>query len=221
MKRYLMTVALLTVVCALAAGLCYDRLPERTAIHFNLDGEADGFASRARSVQHIVGVVPALSLLFLVVIAVTLPLERRFGRGEAHVERNMPHLYNVGIATTVLWALLSFMMLQSALTGVGPSMQTLFIALGGMQVLFGLMAGKLRSNHFFGIRTPWTLRSEAVWHRTHRMGGWALVAGGVLTMMAVVVLPTPLGSRACLAIMLASPLLPCVYSFVIRERPPA
>ncbi|WP_243123893.1 SdpI family protein [Thermaerobacter sp. FW80] len=30
--------------------------------------------------------------------------------------------------------------------------------------------GQVRPNFFFGIRTPWTLSSEAVWRKTHRAG---------------------------------------------------
>ena len=53
----------------------------------------------------------------------------------------------------------------------------------GMSVLFiflGNYMGKLRRNFWMGIRTPWTLTSDVVWERTHRVGGWLFVAIGLL-----------------------------------------
>ncbi len=53
------------------------------------------------------------------------------------------------------------------------SMAVLFIFLGNYM-------GKLRRNFWMGIRTPWTIASDVVWERTHRLGGWLMVAVGLL-----------------------------------------
>lgn len=50
----------------------------------------------------------------------------------------------------------------------------LFTALGNMMP-------KFRPNWFCGIRTPWTVSSESVWQRTHRLGGRLFFATGLLT----------------------------------------
>ena len=42
----------------------------------------------------------------------------------------------------------------------------------------------LPSMYLVGIRTPWTLASEEVWIRTHRLGGKLMVAGGLLIIVA-------------------------------------
>jgi len=43
----------------------------------------------------------------------------------------------------------------------------------------GNYMGKIRKNFFIGIRTPWTLASDEVWAKTHRLGGWCMVAAGL------------------------------------------
>jgi uncharacterized membrane protein len=49
----------------------------------------------------------------------------------------------------------------------------------------GNVLGKLRSNFFVGIRTPWTLSSEHVWDQTHRWAGRLFVgAAAVLAVLA-------------------------------------
>lgn len=50
-------------------------------------------------------------------------------------------------------------------------------------VLLGVLGNAmpaLRPNWFFGIRTPWTLRDDRVWDRTHRVAGHALVGASIL-----------------------------------------
>jgi hypothetical protein len=42
-------------------------------------------------------------------------------------------------------------------------------------------------NGLFGIRMPWTLRSDEVWRRTHALGGRLFVALGVATLAGALV----------------------------------
>src|ERR1043166_6580261 len=60
---------------------------------------------------------------------------------------------------------------------------TIFYALGyhfnlSMLIMYGVLClflilgnymGNIRPNFFMGIRTPWTLSSETVWMKTHRL----------------------------------------------------
>lgn len=53
-----------------------------------------------------------------------------------------------------------------------PELITLFIAICG-NLLYNA-----RPNRYMGIRTPWTLRNEEVWRKTHHVGGvWCFAAG--------------------------------------------
>lgn len=53
-----------------------------------------------------------------------------------------------------------------------PELVLLFIAICG-NLLYNA-----RPNLYMGIRTPWTLRNEEVWRRTHHVGGiWCFAAG--------------------------------------------
>lgn len=70
-----------------------------------------------------------------------------------------------------------------------------------------------RSNWFMGIRTPWTLSSDAVWRKTHRLGGYLMVGVGLLLIAAG--LP---GSAAWLAVAIGGAMAMAVvvvlYSFL-------
>jgi len=54
------------------------------------------------------------------------------------------------------------------------------VPVGLLFIFLGNLLPKVPKNYFIGIRTPWTLSSEDIWQRTHRLGGWCFVISGVL-----------------------------------------
>ena len=44
-------------------------------------------------------------------------------------------------------------------------------ALGILFYFVGIVTEKAKRNWFIGIRTPWTLSSDIVWNKTHKIGG--------------------------------------------------
>lgn len=88
-------------------------------------------------------------------------------------------------------------------------------AVGGLFVVLGNYMGKFRKNFFVGIRTPWTLASDAVWERTHRLGGRLFVLAG-LAGIAVGLARAPTLWLVWIAATAA--LIPCVYSWIVYRR---
>ena len=73
---------------------------------------------------------------------------------------------------------------------------------------------RARPNWWFGIRTPWTLSNDRVWERTHRVGGYLLVAVGIVT--ALVALDPTKTSRSIALVLLGATtsLASVIYSYV-------
>ncbi|MFA7169753.1 MAG: SdpI family protein [Candidatus Paceibacterota bacterium] len=58
------------------------------------------------------------------------------------------------------------------------------VMMPALAILFyymGILVGQAERNFFIGIRTPWTLSSDTVWKKTHRLGGKLFKAVAVLT----------------------------------------
>jgi uncharacterized membrane protein len=56
----------------------------------------------------------------------------------------------------------------------------------GLALLFGyvgLLLPRTKRNWFVGIRTPWTLSSDAVWDKTHRLGGTLFVIAAIIMLI--------------------------------------
>jgi len=68
--------------------------------------------------------------------------------------------------------------------GISPN-AILPIGFGLLFFYTGILCGNAKRNWFIGIRTPWTLSSEIVWERTHRIGGKLFKAAGVTAFFGV------------------------------------
>ena len=77
-------------------------------------------------------------------------------------------------------------------------------------MVIGNFLGKVRKNFFLGIRTPWTLASDEVWAKTHRLGGWCFVLAGAIMIVMAFVGP---GMSWLIYLIVAIALAPVVYSY--------
>ncbi|MDX1444523.1 MAG: SdpI family protein, partial [Gammaproteobacteria bacterium] len=100
--------------------------------------------------------------------------------------------------------------------GINVDMTMLvLLGMGGLFIVLGNFLGKTRKNFFIGIRTPWTLASDEVWIRTHRLAGWLFVAVGILFIGAA-----PFGASHVVIISGAviAALVPTFYSLWLYKR---
>lgn len=85
--------------------------------------------------------------------------------------------------------------------------------MGMLFIAIGTLIGKARRNYFVGIRTPWTLSSDSVWAKTHRLGKWTFIAAGAISIFS-----TPLGEFGFwvfLGTILLAAFVPVVYSYLL------
>jgi uncharacterized membrane protein len=204
-----LTVATMLAAGVAAAGATPDGM--QLPIHWDLAGEPDQFADKWVALLLPSGAIAAVSLLFWL-----LPIlePRRLG-----LERSQG-LYLWGwISVLLVGAVLQLAVISEALGWGIPVNHLITGAVGAMLVVIGNQLGKSRSMYLIGFRTPWTLASEEVWIRTHRLAGKLMVLGG-LAMIVAALLPLPSGLLATivLAVIVVSAGVPFLYSFVIWRR---
>lgn len=156
---------------ALSAAF-YSRLPDLVPTHWSGSGVADGFTPKPWG--PFVGplLMAGVYALFLA-IPVVSPRNYRIG----------PFARVYGILQCSLVGFLFVVNALVLLAGTGARVdigRALTIAAGVLFTILGNFMGKVTRNFFVGIRTPWTLASEEVWFRTHRLGGKLLVLGGIV-----------------------------------------
>ena len=206
------------VVTALALGasvyvsvFLYDRLPEQVPIHWNAAGEADGFVAK----EHSFLTFYLIPLAMLGVAGLTLLLP---WLSPKHFEIDRfrgTYGYIMFLVTALLGYLHLAVLLGSAW---GSPLDVTRLVLGGIFLflaLLGNVLGKVRRNFYVGVRTPWTLASDAVWEATHRLAAWLMVAGGLLGFVALL-LGVPFWW--CFILLMVFVLIPVPYSLILYKR---
>jgi uncharacterized membrane protein len=100
-------------------------------------------------------------------------------------------------------------------TGAGAIGPTLLgVVACAFQLLVGNWLPRVRPNFFVGIRTPWTISSDVVWRRTHRVAGRLLFASGLGSALALAVLPAGWSFPVVLLLATAALLAPVGLSYL-------
>jgi len=193
----------------------YSRLPERFAVHWDIHGEPNRYGSRVEGAFLLPGLMIALYLIMQ-----WYPSRDPRSSNIAKFRRAYD---SVVTATIAFLGVVHVLVLGQALGWRVDITTVLFVCGGAMLVLLGNLLPLARSNFIFGIRTPWTLSSEHVWARAQRVGGYAMVAAGLLTMGSAF-LARPAGAVVALASLILAGVIPVVYSYLLwsgnRPGPP-
>lgn len=209
------SLGLLLLALLLSAAL-YGRLPELVATHFNLAGEPDRWSDRLTAAA----AIPAfMALLWLMLWG--LP---KISPQGWRVEPFADVWHRCQLLVLAFMLSIHVGLLGHALVWWGADFQRLvMIGVGLLFVTLGNYLGKTTRNFFLGIRTPWTLASDEVWRRTHRLGGWIMVGAGVALVIMGFTGAHPLALGVVIGI---AALVPVVYSFFVYRavegfKPPA
>lgn len=209
MSRRWIGPVLIVLMVAFAAAV-YGRLPEQVPTHFDLAGRPNGWTPR----------IPGAFLMPLLAAGVYLLLIalRRIDPRSGNYRRFEETWWVFLNGMALLMAALHVLSLGYAIGWPIAMDRAVTVTLGLLFVGLGNYMPRLKSNWWMGIRTPWTLESEKVWRETHRVGGWAFVAAGLVVVIAGLLLePGPRAWAAGIALGTAI-LVPLVYSYVAYRR---
>jgi uncharacterized membrane protein len=162
----------------------YYNYPEKVAAHWNFAGQVDRYSGKFEGAFAIPIMLVVMYVIFLV-LPLLDPKKERYAEFEKYYRffrsAILGTLFGVYIAT--------------GLFNLGYPIEIRKIVpfcIGALFIVIGKFMGKIKSNWFIGIRTPWTMSSENVWNKTHRVGGWLFVFYGLI-MMVMPYLPETIG----------------------------
>lgn len=154
----------------------YPLLPDLVVSHWNFAGQADGWSSREFHVLLFPGILFAMYIMFSLMPKFDPHAERYSEFAEAYLMmRNF-----ILLIFFVIFAAATFSNLGYPIN-IGA---TVAGAVGVLMIFLGNYFGKLKRNYFIGIKTPWTLASENVWNKTHRLGSRLFIIWGIGLMLA-------------------------------------
>jgi uncharacterized membrane protein len=195
---------MLTIILlpAIYLAFVWNTLPEEVPMHFNAKGEVDRYGSK----DELIGLLFMLNLplYFIMRFAPQIDPKKKINEKQLFELRLVLHLFISAIALFIIYSTQ-----QGALAnpfGIVSLVGLLFAALG-------FFFRSIKPNYFIGIKTPWTLESEEVWNKTHRVSGPVWIAGGIFMALS------PLFAKAAsiyiiLGVTFGLAIFSVVYSYV-------
>jgi uncharacterized membrane protein len=205
---------LIVAVAVIASAVVYPNLPATVPTHWDMLGRPNGWGSRVWGAW----VLPIVMLLLWGLMRVLPTIDPR-GANYA----KFGGAFEAIVISILLYMLGLHLIILRASLGYPVAMQRVLpIGVGILLVLIGNLLPRARPNWFIGIRTPWTLSSDRVWEKTHRVGGRAFVAGGLAILIAALAIPQ-WAHYVLVAVVVACSLGAVLYSYIAwrREQTPA
>jgi uncharacterized membrane protein len=187
----------------------YPDLPDPMPTHWNAAGQVDDYTAKAIGAP-LIAAIPIISFIIFKLIPVISPRGFR-------TESFRDTLNILMTATVVFGCVIGVGVMRAAQDASVDISSFVFVAVGLLLMVMGNFLGKVRKNFFLGIRTPWTLASDEVWAKTHRLGGWCFVVAGIFMAIMGVIAP-PSGMPWVIGIIVAIALIPVVYSYIAYRR---
>lgn len=185
----------------------YSGLPDPMPSHWNMKGEVDGYIAKDTGFALLLG----LPIFCWVLMKVIPHISPKGFRTDGFTEV----LNILQVALVVFMSAIGAAVLLESREGGLDMTNYVLVATGGLLIVIGNYLGKVRKNFFIGIRTPWTLASDEVWSKTHRLGGWCLVFAG-----AVILLSGIIGVNENIMAFIIVPVViaPVLYSYLLYRK---
>jgi uncharacterized membrane protein len=199
-----LVVIVITLIPILYLAVSWNLLPESMPIHFDAHGQPNGYGSRWVYVWMPVGIY----FLMLVLPKIDPRKANYFVFQESY--------YKLRLIMAIFFGVLDSAIIWSVINKTDSIQKFLPLMIFFLFMLIGNYMGNIRPNYFVGIKVPWTLNSDEVWTRTHKLAGrlwfWGSLAGiglyFVFNNFGWILIP--------LLIILV--VVPIVYSYVIYQN---
>lgn len=173
-KTEIFSLAILVISLGLSFYF-YNNFPDQVATHWNFEGQVDDYSSK-----YVAAFLMPLFILGLYVMFLVLPyLDPQKARYQEFAKTY--HIFK-----GLIIGFMFLMYLATGLANLGYAIEIGIVVptmVGILFIIMGNYMGKIKYNWFMGIRTPWTLSSENVWNKTHRVGGWLFIFLGIIMLL--------------------------------------
>lgn len=182
----------------------WNQLPDTVPVHFNAQGEPDGYSSKIFAAFGLPGILLAVNLLVNFSVEAD-PKSRNTGKEIKAVGKWMVPVLSIVVNLSVLLYAL----------GLEFNMSMIAYGIVGLVLLLvGNYLPKSKRNYTVGIKLPWTLNSDENWNKTHRLAGYLFMLGGIL-MIINMFWNVP---WMIFIILILCTLIPAVYSYLLYRK---
>lgn len=208
--RFVGTLLIIIVCACFATGIIvYPNLPMLFVSHWNTVGRANGALPKLWGAF----LVPFI-MLILTGIWALLPRIDPIAPGF----KGFRFVYDFFFFLIIAFLAYVYAFMLGANLGWQFNMlRTILPALALLIFMLGALMPYLKRNWFVGIRTPWTIGSDAVWKKTHALGGF-LFEISALFIIAAAFVPRTITLLLIIVPIIAAALISVIYSYILFNR---
>jgi uncharacterized membrane protein len=171
-------IIILIILLSFTIGIyLYPQMPEMMASHWNAQGVVDGYMTKCSSLFFVPLISVFLFLLFVLIPKID-PLKENIKKFRKY--------YDGFVLLIILFFF--YIYLLTIYWNLGYKFNMVVFLMPAFSVLFyycGVLIENAQRNWFIGIRTPWTLSSDSVWDKTHKLGGKLFKVNGLLALLGL------------------------------------
>lgn len=205
-NRKLRIVNYVLAVCnLLLAAVFYSFLPDRIPMNWGTDGTVS--YNDKYQIFFMCGMAVLLALVFDVLPHID-PRKQNYQKFGSYYDGFCIFMQLFLLAITGI-------VLTESLRPGTLSVPTLSMLGVGILFLFvGNIMPKIKSNFYIGVKTPWTLSSEDVWRRVHRLGGKCFFLAGIILIVCAFLPSQEFAFWLTFICIMVICLLPVVMSYI-------
>lgn len=204
-KNYKMLIiaSLLCLVPLIYVLYFYNSLPQTVPTHFDFKGNANGYSKKT-------------TLIFLPIIFSALTLFAGFFTLNDPRLKNKKNTMVLTISIYMVALLCNLLIPLTILKALNKPINittiiSIFISI--FFIILGNYLPKCERNYTIGIRTPWTMHSDEIWNKTHRLAGKLFVIGGF-----IIILSTFFFNFLFIPVIIIFSIIPALYSFYLYKK---
>lgn len=202
-KDYLLIIIVLAGF--IVGAVFFQKLPNRVPIHWDSNGNVNGYGSKFTA-AFLMPIVNLFTYLLFKVIPHIDPERKNYDKfmGSYKLVEYITMIVLLVMEVFTLMYAVGFKVNISLICG---------LIVSAVLICIGNMMGRFRFNYFVGIRDPWTLANEDVWKNTHRVSGPIWVLGGIVNIVFSFI-GGKLAVYGFLVVIIIISVFPVVYSYM-------
>ena len=172
-------VSIIVILISFILGAClYSQMPDQFVSHWNINGQPNGHMPKFWGLF----LMPIISLVMLILFLLLPkidPLKENISQFRRY--------YDTFILLIILFMFyLNLLVIKWNRGGRFNFIQFLIPAFVILFYYAGILINHAKRNWFIGIRTPWTISSDTVWDKTHRLGGKLFKAVAIISLIGLI-----------------------------------
>lgn len=187
----------------------WNQLPEQVPMHYNVEGEVDRYGDKSELIM-----IPIMMPLLIYAILLAVP----YIDPKKQLHKMGSKYHTLKLLLTTFMSILALVIIYTAKNESWANPNYILLMVGVLFIILGNYFKTLKANYFIGIRTPWTLESEAVWKETHKLAGKLWFGGGILVVLFSLILDQKTNFIVFMVITAVLALVPMVHSYILYRK---